>query len=202
MGGIGLLLSYPAVTHYAVATGRPTVALMAVTALGLLAVIGLVPRLLARLVVGLAVIPFIWLGPLSAHWVVLLPPIAINLALAWWFGRTLIDDREPLITRFARLESGEGRLDGRRLAYTRRLTWVWTLFFVAIAAASTLLAVTTSEVAWSWFANGASYGLALSLFLGEHLFRRMRFPGYTFASPLEQLRILVRSSLLGPREPV
>ena len=37
--------------------------------------------------------------------------------------------------------------------YTRQITLAWTLFFVAIAAVSTLLFATAPIVTWSTFAN-------------------------------------------------
>ena len=200
LGGIALLPSYPAAVHCAVATGQTGVALAAVMALALLAVMVLVAHPGVRLGAGVAVVALIFLAPVPARELVYLPPVAINLALGWWFGKSLAAGQEPLITRFARMERPDARLDSRQLAYTRRLTWVWTVFFCATAIVSVVLAATASAVVWSRFTNGASYAAALLLFLGEHLFRRIRFRGYTFASPIEQVRILFRSAALGSRE--
>jgi uncharacterized membrane protein len=197
LGGIGLLLGYPVAIHYSVATGRIGVALAAVVALALLSVIVAVAHPVVRLGAGVVVVALVFLMP---HGLVYVPPVAINLALAWWFGKTLAAGREPLITRFARLERPHARLDSRQLAYARRLTWVWTLFFCTIAMVSAVLAAIASDVVWSRFTNGASYAAALLLFLGEHLFRRVRFRGYTFASPFEQVGVLFRSAARGPRE--
>lgn len=200
LGGIALLPGYPAAVHYAVATGQTGVALAAVTLLALLAVILLVVHPGVRLLAGVAVVALIFVAPVPARELVYLPPVAINLALGWWFGKSLAAGREPVITRFARMERPDARLDSRQLTYTRRLTWVWTLFFCATAIVSLVLAATASAVVWSKFTNGASYAAALLLFLGEHLFRRVRFRGYTFASPIEQVRMLLRSAAPGTRE--
>ena len=69
-----------------------------------------------------------------------LPPVCVNLGLAWFFGRTLAPGREALITRFARLEHPQP--DIQRMAYTRRLTGIWAAFFLLMAAVSTALAAT------------------------------------------------------------
>ena len=66
------------------------------------------------------------------------PPAALNVAFGVFFAVTLAPGREPRIASFARLERGELPPDLAR--YTRRLTWLWTVFFFASAAIGLLLA--------------------------------------------------------------
>ena len=57
--------------------------------------------------------------------------------------------------------------------YTRQITLAWTLFFVAIAAVSTLLFATAPIVTWSTFANYLSLPLVAVMFAAEHACRRL-----------------------------
>src|SRR5574341_2539028 len=108
----------------------------------------------------------------QADWLLYVPPVAINLALCWLFGRTLRNGRVPLIARFAMMEQGE--LSEELARYTRTLTWLWTLLFAAAAAASLVLALSGSRDAWSLFTNLINYLLVAALFLGEFAYRRLR----------------------------
>lgn len=127
----------------------------------------------------------------DAEWLLYLPPLAINLGLCWLFGRTLRRGREPLIARFAVME--QGTLSAELAAYTRMLTWLWTLFFAAAALASLLLSLSGNRDAWSIFTNFLNYLLVAMLFLGEFVYRRLRFRGYRHQSPLQLLRNVRRA---------
>jgi uncharacterized membrane protein len=197
--GLALALAYPFAVHYAVLSGR------AAPALALLA--GLAGYVMAML---LPIGPRVrWLLPLAASALALtapdagnrlfdVPPILIPIALCWLFGRTLVKGRTPLISRFAELEQG-GALTAELARYTRRLTWVWTLFFIALAAVSAWLAASGDRVAWSWFTNFASYLLVGALFLGEYAYRRVRYRRYRHDSPIK-LASRIRLADLLPRQ--
>jgi uncharacterized membrane protein len=187
--GVALLLAYPATAHFA----RPA------TALALLA------SLAAYVVAGLLVMhPVRWLFPPlaaaavllvepHADWLLYLPPVVANLALGWLFGRTLARGRTPLIARFALLE--QGTLTDELAAYARTLTWLWTLLFAGAASASLWLAVSGNRDAWSLFTNLVNYLLVAALFLGEFVYRRLRFRNYRHQSPLQVLRNVRRTNL-------
>ncbi|MGH8726695.1 MAG: hypothetical protein ACREV9_00735 [Burkholderiales bacterium] len=108
-------------------------------------------------------------------------PVIVHLALFWVFARTLRRGREPIISRIARLE--RGALDAELARYTRRLTLVWALMFLALGATSLYFAL---------IANLA--GLVLGyvpvavLFFGEHVYRRIRYPQYEHTSPWRVIR--------------
>jgi uncharacterized membrane protein len=171
--------------HYAVLSGRsePALALLAALAGYALAMVlslgGGVRWLLppAAAVLALAV-------PAEGMRLLDLPPILIPLALSWLFGRTLAKGRTPLVSRFAELEQG-GALSEELARYTRRLTWVWTVFLLALAAISAWLAASGDRVTWSWFTNFASYALLGALFLGEFAYRRVRYRNYRHDSPIK-----------------
>ena len=114
---------------------------------------------------------------LGAPYVLLVaPPILINAALACLFGSTLLPGRDPFISRFARMEQGTLPADLAR--YTRRLTWIWTLLFTAMAATALALALFGSLAAWSTFTNVVTYTLVAVFFAGEHAYRRVRYRQY------------------------
>ncbi|HEX6155857.1 MAG TPA: hypothetical protein VFZ54_07530 [Burkholderiales bacterium] len=189
MLGLCLFAAYPAVAHF----GKPMTALALLAALVayLLAAAWIhhFVRWLAPPVVGGAVY---WLAP-PAEWLLFIPPIAINLALAWLFGRTLLRGRVPLISRFALME--QATLSPEVAAYTRLLTWLWTALFVGAAAISLVLAVSGNHDAWSLFTNLINYLLVGALFLGEFAYRRVRFRNYRHHSPLQLLRNVRRTKL-------
>ena len=115
-------------------------------------------------------------GPLAHRfeWGLYLEHVSFNLAMALLFGATLLPGREPLCTRFAAMI--DGALTPRVERYTRRITVAWTLFFVAIAAASTVLFATASIVAWSTFPNYLALPLVGAMFTAEHAWRRFALP--------------------------
>jgi uncharacterized membrane protein len=180
--GLCLFVAYPAVAHF----GRPAAALALLASLAAYAAASLCLRHPLRWLgppaAGIAVY---WAAP-PAEWLLFIPPILINLALAWLFGRTLVRGRVPLIARFAIME--QGTLSAELVTYTRTLTWLWTLLFIAAAAASLALALSGHRDAWSLFTNLLNYVLVAALFLGEFVYRRLRFRNYRHHSPLQLLR--------------
>jgi uncharacterized membrane protein len=89
----------------------------------------------------------------------------------------------------------QGTLSDELAAYTRKLTWVWTLLFAGAALASVALALSGNRDAWSLFTNLVNYLLVATLFLGEFAYRRMRFRNYRHQSPLQLLRNVRRTNL-------
>ncbi|WP_235879268.1 hypothetical protein [Burkholderia sp. USMB20] len=108
------------------------------------------------------------------EWGLYLEHASFNLAMALLFGRTLAAGQVPLCTRFATLI--HGTITPAVARYTRHITLAWTLFFVAIAAVSTLLFATAPIVAWSTFANYLSLPLVAVMFAAEHACRRFALP--------------------------
>jgi uncharacterized membrane protein len=188
--GVALFLAYPVTVHFA----RPAIAVALLTTLLAYIVASLLLPVAARwLVVVVAAASAFFLGLPDAQWLLYLPPIAINVVLSWLFGRTLMRGRTPLIARFALME--QGTLTEELAVYTRRLTWIWALLFAGAAATSLFLALSGSRDAWSIFTNLANYLLVVALFLGELVYRRLRFRNYRHQSPLQLLRNVRRTSL-------
>jgi uncharacterized membrane protein len=185
--GIALVLAYPATAHFA----QPSTAVALLATLGAYIAASVFVRHPAR-----------WLLPPAAaslffvdlpEWLLYLPPVALNLALCWLFGRTLARGRVPLIARFALME--QRTLSDELAAYARRVTWLWTLLFAGAAIASAVLALSGNRDAWSLFTNFVNYVLVAALFLGEFVYRRLRFRNYRHESPLQLLRNVRRTNL-------
>jgi uncharacterized membrane protein len=183
--GIALALAYPFAVHYGVMRGNstPGVALLAAVA-GYALAAALAAPPVARWLLPAAGAAVAVAAPDGSARVLDLPPILVPLALAWVFGRTLAGNSTPLVSRFAEFEQG-GALTPELARYTRRLTWVWTLFLIALAAVSAWLSAGGDREAWSWFTNFASYLLIGALFAGEYAWRRIRFRNYRHDSPLK-----------------
>lgn len=185
---IGLACAYPSVTHYAVLHHRPGIA---ITALLLVLLLMAWPWLRRTWHKGMALLSVGVLAILLQRapdltWLLYGPPVIINLLLCYLFGQTLAGGREPMISWFARLE--RGALTAELARYTRRLTWVWTVFFFTMALTSALLARFASLHAWSLFTNLVNYLLAAALFLGEYAYRRIAYRHYTHATPWQLYR--------------
>jgi len=125
------------------------------------------------------------------------PPIVINAALAVLFGTSLRRGREPVISIFARLEQGAD-LPPELARHARLVTWLWTLLLAAMAGLALALALWAPLETWSLFTNVVGYALVAALFIGEYLYRRVRFRHYRHGSLVELLRN-VRSARLFAR---
>lgn len=182
MLGLGLFIAYPAVAHF----GTPATALALLATLAAYIVASLCFRHPLRWLVPPAAGVAVFGASPPVAWLLFVPPIVINAMLAWLFGRTLVHGRVPLIARFAQIE--QGTLSSELATYTRTLTWLWTLLFIAAALLSSALAMSGHRDAWSLFTNFINYLLVGALFLGEFAYRRRRFPNYRHHSPLQLLR--------------
>jgi uncharacterized membrane protein len=188
------LLAYPLLTHAAVTTGLAYLAWMAWLCIAALVVLSFPGPW------GLAGFALLAAAPLVAEPDALLklPPVIINLALAVWFGRTLAPGEEPMISWFARLVRGT-ELAPDLARYTRYSTVVWTAFFLIMAAAAAALAALAPPEIWSVFANGIDYLLVGVLFVGEYVFRRVRYGHHEHRPLADVVRTVVRAGRLAPR---
>src|SRR5467141_850756 len=192
--GAVVLVAYPVLTHAAVTTGLGYLASAAWLCLAALLYLSFPGKW------GLAGFALLAAAPLVAEPDVLLklPPVAFNVALAVWFGRTLARGEEPMISWFARLVRG-AELPPDLARYTRWSTVVWTAFFVSMAAASAALAVLATPHTWSVFTNGIDYILVGALFVGEYVFRRVRYAHHEHRPFADVVRTVVRAGKLAPR---
>lgn len=151
------------------------------------------PMALTLYALGLALVWRYW-PALERHFDVVgvLQHAAFNALLAWAFGGTLAQGREPMCARFARLVHGP--LPPEVAAYTRQVTLAWTLFFIVMASASLLLYVLAPLEIWSAFANLLTLPLVALMFAVEYLVRLRVLPDFEHASIVAGVRAFWRSS--------
>jgi len=159
------------------------------TGIALIVVLNLPSRALAVLGATGAVIALLaWLRP---FWIIYLPPTAIDLLIAFLFGRTLVRGRVPLIEQYMRVAHSD--LHPRVVRHARQLTWVWVCVMTALGLVAALLAVSGRAEAWYRFVNLDSLLLVAAVFLVEYLYRLVFFTREYHTSPLQILRIVVQA---------
>jgi uncharacterized membrane protein len=186
---LAVALGWPIALHFAVVSGHPgwMPIITSIAAICAIAIWSAAKGTIAAVIVGLGAAGLLAVIAIVAPSALVFgPPIVINAALGALFARSLRRGYEPTISVFARLE--HGTLAPELARYTRGLTWLWTILFLGLATAALLLAVYASLSAWSWFVNCATYVAVAGLFVGEYLYRRIRFPQYRHASLLTQFR--------------
>jgi len=125
-----------------------------------------------------------------------LPHAAAYLFMLWLFGRTLLHGREPIITRIARRV--RGTLPPEMETYTRRLTAAWCVFFAAQLAASALLLGLGSVEDWSLFINVLNFPLVVLMFVGDYLYRAIRYRHLPQSSIATAVRAWARDRTSSP----
>ncbi|MEI7431247.1 MAG: hypothetical protein WCL27_12395 [Betaproteobacteria bacterium] len=96
-------------------------------------------------------------------------PAAMSLGMLLLFGLSLIYP-PSMVERFARI--AEPDLPPQGVQYTRRVTQVWCVFFVANGTTAALTAVYASRETWALYNGLIAYLLMGALFAGEWIVRR------------------------------
>ena len=193
-GALALLAAYLVACHLATVHRSPwapwlyfvPVLAMLLSALagrwGAVVAAGVVVPLLGVLAWGLPN----WQGDLNLLYVI--QHVCTNLALCWMFGHTLLGEREPLVTRFARILR-RGDMPPQVMSFTRSVTLAWMLFFAGIALVSTGFYLLASIEAWSMFSNLINSPLVGLMFAGEYAVRRYKLRGIRHSSILGSLHM-------------
>jgi uncharacterized membrane protein len=111
---------------------------------------------------------------------------AIHVLLAFVFGLTLQDGREPLVTALARRVHGS--VTPAMAAYSRKVTLAWTVYFLAMAALSLALYALAPFDVWATFANLVTPLAMLLMFIGEYLLRYRLHPEFERATLAQAVR--------------
>lgn len=140
-----------------------------------------------RLVAGVAALGLAGLvlqawqgGGLAPTTLYLAQHVAIHAALAVMFALTLRPGQEPLVTALARRV--HGGLSPGVAAYGRKVTLVWSGYFVLMAAISIGLFLFAPFDAWAVFANLLTPLAMVLLFVGEFLLRYRLHPEFERAT--------------------
>ena len=105
----------------------------------------------------------------------LLAPALFNAAMLAVFAASLARPQSA-IERLARAQVGE--LPPDEIAYCRRVTQVWCLFFAANGAVCAALALWGARETWAAYTGGLAYVLLGALFATEYVYRHWRFRRY------------------------
>lgn len=111
--------------------------------------------------------------------------LGINALLCGWFGLSLRGDRLSLIGVFAQRVHA---LSPAMRAYTRQVTWAWTIYFALIVLASAVVYLTLPFAAWALLANVVAPLLVAALFVGEHLLRYRLHPEFERTRMVDAIR--------------
>ena len=112
--------------------------------------------------------------------------VAIHLLLALAFGLTLQPGRDSLVTALARRV--HGTLTPAMAAYSRKVTLVWTGYFIAMAALSVVLYAVAPFDVWAAFANLVTPVAILVMFIGEYIVRYRLHPEFERATLAQAVR--------------
>jgi uncharacterized membrane protein len=115
----------------------------------------------------------------------LLQHAGIHAALAAVFALTLRAGHEPLITALARRV--HRHFSPAMAAYSRKVTIVWAVYFIVMAALSVLLFAIAPFDAWAVFANLVTPVAIVVLFVGEYLLRYRLHPEFERATLAEAM---------------
>ena len=158
-------------------------------------------RLVAALAgLGLAVMAVqAWAGGgLAPSTLYLAQHVAIHGALAAVFGLTLRRGQDPLVTALARRV--HDRLTPAMEAYSRKVTVVWTAYFVLMATLSIGLFRLAPFAAWALFANLLTPLAMVLMFVGEFLLRYRLHPEFERATLAAQMSAYSRRHKVAPAE--
>ena len=140
-----------------------------------------------RLLAALALLATAWLawhawrgGGLAPGSIYVAQHVAIHVLLAFVFGLTLVGGRESLVTALARRV--HGTMTAAMATYSRKVTVVWTGYFVAMALLSLALYALAPFATWAAFANLATPLALVALFVGEYLLRYRLHPEFERAT--------------------
>ncbi len=128
-----------------------------------------------------------------ALYVLYLPPVIIPLLILSVFIKSLLPGHVALVTDIG--EKARGPLSSEMRFYTKKVTWLWVIVLSAIVTLSTLLPWLSSDFVWSLFSNILNYVFVASLFIGEFIYRKYRFPNHSHPLFLEYIKIVVMAQI-------
>lgn len=189
-----LLLLYPVLVRVAMSTGNAWVAAAAILFLAVLifAPLGLSGRTwawLLLLLIGAAAAALAHYG--GSEIMLFLPPILIPLALAWFFGRTLLPGSQALISRISEALRREP-LPPEVARYTRRVTWFWVGYFLFVAIEAATLPWLVSRETWWLCTHVLNWVAVPTALVIEYLYHSRKYPNNVHHSLADFLKDLAR----------
>lgn len=193
---IAILCLYPLLIHLSIVLQHPGYRVLALVLL----VAGLLYKSLAQ---G-KIIPWLFLTSISViallihryyHGMLVfhLPPIIIPALIAGIFIKSLLPGNEALITGIA--EKARGPLNAKMRKYTRLVTLLWALLLISMTVLALLASWFASAWLWSIYTNFISYLMLLIFFIGEYLYRRIRFKDHDHPGFRQYIEIVRRAKI-------
>ena len=96
-------------------------------------------------------------------------PVMMNCGFLLVFASSLFSN-VTIVERFARIQDPE--LSPKGVAYTRKVTWVWSVFFLINGSIAAITAIWASDEIWTLYNGLIAYGLIGLLAGGEWLIRQ------------------------------
>ena len=173
-----LLLLYPVLVRVAMSTDNAWVAAGAIFFLALLifapmATSGKTWAWFALLSVGIAASALAEYG--GSEIMLYFPPVLIPLALAWFFGRTLLPGSQALISRISEALRREP-LPPEVARYTRRVTWFWVGYFLFVAVEASILPWFVSRETWWLCTHVLNWVVVPTALTVEYLYHSRKYP--------------------------
>jgi uncharacterized membrane protein len=194
-----LIVGYAALSHYSASSPD---------AKGLGAALSVGPVLLIGLILA-----WRWTQPLTA---LLIAAVSCTLLYRYWpavernfewgdlvqqcgvygliaasFARSLFAGRIPICTQLA--STMHGTLTPAEIAYTRRATVAWVVFYVLTTVAILVLFFATPLRVWSLFVNFGVFGLMIVMGIADHALRRRMLPRH----PAGGILTIIQRALIG-----
>jgi uncharacterized membrane protein len=174
-------ITYPVLVHSSIIFGRPETAVLFFGTIAIL--LGLFQcfdvnnygpkKGIIWVCIGACLIIFS-LSKTFSQYALFFPPVLITSLILFSFANTLLKDKEPLVTRFARMMTDEN-LPQEIVQYTRNVTWMWTFILTAILVTCIALPIFAPIKVWSFFTNFFNYLIIIAFFVGEYIYRIYRF---------------------------
>ena len=134
------------------------------------------------------------LGSVYMHsLMVKLIPVGINLAMLYFFGKTLVRG-PPLVEHFARLDFPDFKPGIAE--YCRHVTIVWVMFFAINAVVSSALALWAPNEIWAFYNSVIFFLMMGLLFVAEYIFRHFRLTYIDIPPPIDSIKSILRN---GPK---
>jgi uncharacterized membrane protein len=107
------------------------------------------------------------------------------------FARSLFAGRIPICTQLA--STMHGTLTPAEIAYTRRATVAWVVFYALTAVAILVLFFAEPLRVWSLFVNFGVFGLMIFMGVADHALRRRVLPRH----PAGGILTIIQRALIG-----
>jgi uncharacterized membrane protein len=194
-----LLIAYAALSYYSESSAHVE-SLAAALSIGPVLLIGLLllwrwtkplTALLAAALLGACLFRYWTVIEKNYRWADLVQQCGIYALITWGFARSLFAGRVPLCTQLA--AKMHGALTPIEIAYTRRATVAWAVFYLLMSAAILVLFFAAAPSVWSFFVNFVTFVLIVLMGLADHAIRRRVLPRH----PAGGILAIIRRSISG-----